>query len=98
MINQIFKKRRIEYGFELKCLPCDGGSNNGENSGADYGAHAERGGAQPAGGFLLPFFRVLRIGNKLVNIFFAKKLCAQSPPSRVLEKNFTLCKGFAQPL
>jgi len=40
-------------------LSRDCGSNYGENSRADHGADAERGEAQPAEGFLQPFFRIL---------------------------------------
>jgi hypothetical protein len=51
----------------LQLLAGDGGADNREDAGADDGADAKRGEAEPAEGFLELYFGVFGVGQKLID-------------------------------
>ena len=78
MMDQLFEKGSIQDRFSLQGLPCDGGADYSENSGAYDGANAEGGKAEPAERFLEADFGVFGIGEELVDTLAVEELGCHS--------------------
>jgi hypothetical protein len=72
--DQILKQRSVQDRGDLEFLARDGGANNGENSRADHGSDSKRGKAQPTQRLFKSNFRVLAIGQQLVNLLATEEV------------------------
>jgi hypothetical protein len=76
-MQQVVENRRVEDAGGVELLAGDGGADDGENSGTDDGADAERGEADGAERFLQRVLGQLALRDQLVNIFSGEDLRAQ---------------------
>ena len=76
-MDDVVGERRIQDGWGLEFLSGNGGSDNGEDSGADDRADAQRRQRPGPERLFQPMFRLLRLGDQLVNGLTREELVRQ---------------------
>jgi hypothetical protein len=76
-MHDVIRQRAVEDGCGVELLTGNGGTNDGEDAGADDRADAKPGERPGAEGFLQPMFRLLRLGDQLVNGLAREELVRQ---------------------
>jgi hypothetical protein len=76
-MHDVVGQRRVEDGRGIELLPGDGRADDGENAGANDRSDAQRGQRPWPEGLFQPMFRLLRIGNQLVNGLACEELVRQ---------------------
>jgi len=76
-MHDVVGQRRVQDGRSVKLLAGDGGTNNGEDAGADDCADAQRGQRPWTEGLSQPMFGLLRVGDQLVNGLAREELVRQ---------------------
>ena len=67
VMDDVIRERAVQDGGCVEFLPGDRGADNGEDAGADDCADAESGERPRPERLLEPMFRLLRVGDQLVN-------------------------------
>jgi hypothetical protein len=71
-------QRRVQDRRGIELLACDGGPDHGEDAGPNDRANAQGGQRPRAKGLLQPMFRLLRLGDQLVNRLAREELVRQN--------------------
>ena len=77
VMHDVVGERRVQNRRGVEFLSGDCGADNGEDAGADDGADAQRGQRPGAERLLQPMFRLLRLGDQLVNGLAREELVRQ---------------------
>ena len=80
-VHEHVKKRRFEDGREPIGFACGGSAGKDKYSAADDGAYTEGREAKPSEGLFEPVFRLVGVGDELIDALGTEKLWVQSPPS-----------------
>src|SRR5271166_989489 len=93
-MQEHIEKRGFQQGRELDGFARGSRAGEHEDAAADDGAHAQRGEAKPAEGFLQPSFGLVGVGDELIDTLRTEKLWVQSPPSASDQEKLYLVRQF----